>query len=218
MTTCDYCDEGIPVTDGFHLITDPEGIEGTAKIACTRMTPTGKALLEPRTEAGRALRKRLTYERDPAGYEPYYAPDKDWDAAILAIEAEAAAPLRAALDGIVAELMGVEAHLDEARERLIMANATLAALAANPPAATEEPEWVRRLQSRVAKFENAYERAKELVRGTPVDWTNDPPSQEPDGWWKYTSQNNRDVIAAAVLAAWAEVALTSGPAATEERE
>jgi hypothetical protein len=120
MTTCDYCDEGIPVTDGFHLITDPEGIEGTAKIACTRMTPTGKALLEPRTEAGRALRKRLTYERDPAGYEPYYAPDKDWDAAILAIEAEAA---RIAVSQAVEAVQSV---LNELKSEI----------AANPPAAT----------------------------------------------------------------------------------
>jgi len=33
------------------------------------------------------------------------------------------------VDAVVAELMGVEAHLDEARERLIKANLTLAALA-----------------------------------------------------------------------------------------
>ena len=36
------------------------------------------------------------------------------------------------VDGIVAELMGVEAHLDNARERLIKATNTLAALARLP--------------------------------------------------------------------------------------
>jgi hypothetical protein len=43
------------------------------------------------------------------------------------------------VDGIVAELMGVEAHLDEARERLIKANATLARLAAASEPAAGEP-------------------------------------------------------------------------------
>jgi len=48
------------------------------------------------------------------------------------------------------------------------------------------------------RWENAAKRARELVRGSPVDWTDDPPSKEPDGWWLYTSQNNRDILTTAV--------------------
>lgn len=32
---CDYCEEGNVVNDeGYHVIPDPEGIEGDAKIPC----------------------------------------------------------------------------------------------------------------------------------------------------------------------------------------
>jgi hypothetical protein len=58
------------------------------------------------------------------------------------------------------------------------------------------------LRSKVAKYENAYHAAKERVRGTPVDWmhwTTDAAAQEPDGWWRYTSQITRDVLMAAAL-------------------
>jgi hypothetical protein len=55
------------------------------------------------------------------------------------------------------------------------------------------------LRRQVDRYQNAYRRAKELVRGSPVDWSKDPSSQEPDGWWGYTSQSNRDVLMAAVL-------------------
>lgn len=55
------------------------------------------------------------------------------------------------------------------------------------------------LRSRVAVFEAARDRARELVRGSPVDWTDDPPSREPDGWWKYTSQQNREILIAALV-------------------
>ena len=76
-----------------------------------------------------------------------------------------------------------------------------AAIEAEAARPATEPDWLRELRSKVARYDNAYARAKELVRGSPVDWTDDPPSQEPDGWWRYTSQNNRDVIAAAILVA-----------------
>jgi hypothetical protein len=33
------------------------------------------------------------------------------------------------------------------------------------------------LQSQVGRYRNAYERAKELVRGSPIDWSSDPVSQ-----------------------------------------
>jgi len=55
------------------------------------------------------------------------------------------------------------------------------------------------LRRQVNRYQNAYRRAKERVRGSPVDWTNDQKSQEPDGWWTYTSQNNRDILMAATL-------------------
>lgn len=57
------------------------------------------------------------------------------------------------------------------------------------------------LQSKVDRYRNAYERARELVRGTPADWSKDAAAAKEDGWWNYTSQQNRDIIAAAVLAA-----------------
>ena len=67
------------------------------------------------------------------------------------------------------------------------------------------------LQSQVDRYRNAYERARELVRGSPVDWTNDPGSRKADGWWNYTSQNNRDVLMAATLdAAREELGLRDG--------
>jgi hypothetical protein len=54
------------------------------------------------------------------------------------------------------------------------------------------------LRSRLDRWENAAKRARAMVRGTPVDWTNDPPSQEPDGWWNYVSVATRNVLIAAV--------------------
>ena len=33
---CDWCDEGDPVVDGWHIRTDPEGIDPTAKVPCPR--------------------------------------------------------------------------------------------------------------------------------------------------------------------------------------
>lgn len=59
-----------------------------------------------------------------------------------------------------------------------------------------EERWVRR---RLAHYENAYARAKELVRGSPVDWTDSTRAQNPEGWWNYTSQSNRDIIAMAIF-------------------
>ena len=34
--TCDYCDDGVPIVDGWHVLVDPEGIDGTARIPCPR--------------------------------------------------------------------------------------------------------------------------------------------------------------------------------------
>ena len=33
---CDYCDEGDPIVDGYHIRIDPEGIDPTAKVPCPR--------------------------------------------------------------------------------------------------------------------------------------------------------------------------------------
>ena len=71
----------------------------------------------------------------------------------------------------------------------------------NHDAAAARDKETAALRSEVDRFENAAARACELVRGSPVDWTDDPPSQKPNGWWNYTSQNNRNVIIAAVRAA-----------------
>lgn len=35
-SVCDYCDDGDAPVDGWHLVPDPEGIEGTARIPCAR--------------------------------------------------------------------------------------------------------------------------------------------------------------------------------------
>lgn len=54
------------------------------------------------------------------------------------------------------------------------------------------------LRSEVDRWRSAAARAREMVRGSPVDWTNDPGSKKPDGWWSYTSEMNRTILTAAV--------------------
>lgn len=34
--SCDYCDEGLPLVDGWHIRSDPEGLEGDQRIPCSR--------------------------------------------------------------------------------------------------------------------------------------------------------------------------------------
>lgn len=73
----------------------------------------------------------------------------------------------------------------------------------NHEAAVRRDEQMAEIESTLARYRNAYARAEELVRGSPVDWT-DHAKGDPAGWWRYTSQQNRDIIAAAVLAARGE--------------
>ena len=95
------------------------------------MTPAGKALLEPRTEAGKELITRYWHL-------------VDLREEVVAIEAEAAQPdvLRAAVENLLANPVFVG---DEGFEPTLQAvsaghlHALRAALAANPPAATEPP-------------------------------------------------------------------------------
>ena len=68
----------------------------------------------------------------------------------------------------------------------------------NHEAAERHDREMAEMRSRLARFDMAVKRARELVRGTPVNWTNVPGSQEPDGWWTYTSQQNREILIAAV--------------------
>ena len=71
----------------------------------------------------------------------------------------------------------------------------------NHDAAAKRDAEERELRRQVGRYESAHARAKESVRGSPVDWTDSSRAQNPDGWWSYTSQQNRDIIAAAILAA-----------------
>jgi len=98
------------------------------------MTPAGRALLEPRTAAGRALLALM----------PDMMTEDEAESFILAIEAESAAPLRAALsEAELADLINREGLRwrvllpNMSKERWIAAR-IIEALAANPPAATEE--------------------------------------------------------------------------------
>ena len=54
------------------------------------------------------------------------------------------------------------------------------------------------LQSQVDRFRHAFARAEEAVRDFRADWTTDPPSQEPYGFWRYTSQVTKDAMALVV--------------------
>ncbi len=67
----------------------------------------------------------------------------------------------------------------------------------NHEAAERRDRDTAALQSQVDKYKIAYRRAKDRVRGTPVDWTNDPKASEPDGWWNHTSLSNQDILMAA---------------------
>lgn len=67
------------------------------------------------------------------------------------------------------------------------------------------------LQAEVDRWHNAAARARGLVRGSPVDWTHVPNSQEPDRWWTYTSQINREILTAAVAELRAESPSPEGP-------
>lgn len=60
------------------------------------------------------------------------------------------------------------------------------------------------LESEIAKYRARYTAARERVKYWPVDWTDDPPSREPGGWWRYTSQNHIDEVVAVVESARAE--------------
>ena len=67
----------------------------------------------------------------------------------------------------------------------------------NHDAAVERDRKNAAMERELARCRNAYQRAKELVRGSPVDWSKEADGK-PDGWWGYTSQNNRDIVAAAI--------------------
>jgi hypothetical protein len=52
-----------------------------------------------------------------------------------------------------------------------------------------------RIAARLGRYEAAFERARKTVHGMHADWTHDPPSQEDDGLWRYSSQNTRVALA-----------------------
>lgn len=83
----------------------------------------------------------------------------------------------------------------------------------NHDAAVERDRKNAAMERELARCRNAYQRAKELVRGSPVDWSKEADGK-PDGWWGYTSQNNRDIVAAAISEA-RQQALTDAIAAVE---
>lgn len=70
--------------------------------------------------------------------------------------------------------------------------------AKNHAAAVRRDRETAEMTAQLAQWKSRVDRARELVRGSPVDWTDTPGSHEPDGWWKYTSQQNRDILIAAV--------------------
>jgi hypothetical protein len=116
-------------------------------------------------------------------------------AAILAIEDEAAA-------AAIQRAEQAEAEVVRLRQQ-------------NHDAAAARDRQTADLQRRIAEYDNAAVRARELVRGTPVDWSYDPPSREPDGWWKYTSVSVKHVLITAVHDAQARAALAGTPAPAE---
>lgn len=84
----------------------------------------------------------------------------------------------------------------------------------NHDAAVERDRKNAAMERELARCRNAYQRAKELVRGSPVDWSKEADGK-PDGWWGYTSQNNRDIVAAAISEA-RQQALTDAIAAVDD--
>ena len=61
----------------------------------------------------------------------------------------------------------------------------------NKEAAERRDREQAQMQSQIAHHERMIREARERMKNAKVDWTDDPPSQQPDGWWQYTSHNNR---------------------------
>lgn len=55
---CDYCDEGLPLVDGWHIREDPEGIEGTTRIPCMKPKPRRDLTFREVSAANRSRAKR----------------------------------------------------------------------------------------------------------------------------------------------------------------
>ncbi len=54
MSTCDYCAEGRPLIDGWHVLADPEGFEETAQIPCMTVSAIKQAITEASVKVGEA--------------------------------------------------------------------------------------------------------------------------------------------------------------------
>lgn len=47
MVICDWCDLNVPRVNGWHYITDADGIEGTARIPCAIVPPAIETVAGP---------------------------------------------------------------------------------------------------------------------------------------------------------------------------
>lgn len=54
------------------------------------------------------------------------------------------------------------------------------------------------LEHDLARHRNNVAAARERVAHWVANWTNDPPSKERDGWWRYSSSNDKDDLVAIV--------------------
>lgn len=67
--------------------------------------------------------------------------------------------------------------------------------------ATAKDREMASLQSQVDRYRHAFAQAREVIKDFRADWTTDPPSQEEDGFWRYTSEVTREAMGAVMLAA-----------------
>lgn len=68
----------------------------------------------------------------------------------------------------------------------------------NKEAAERRDREEAALHSRIAQQRNDIARARARMEHAAVDWTTDPPSQRPGGWWRYTSINNVSEVLAMI--------------------
>lgn len=100
----------------------------------------------------------------------------------LEIEADEAASER---DTLRKRVKALEADVTRLREQ-------------NREHATRRDREQAELQQRVARHEGWVQRARERMDKAAVDWTTDPPSQRPGGWWSYASSNDCGEVVALV--------------------
>lgn len=162
--------------------------------------PSGSTGAQPSAEAIEAAAKLIA---DDLGKTWLFADDSaSWgrysgdDIAAMRTDFRTAArqTLRAAyaIDAPAIHAAGVEQGRAEAREEIERLRAQ------NKAHAERRDREQAEMQKRLAAFSNARDKARERMKHAAVDWTTDPPSQKPGGWWSYTSMNNVAEVAALV--------------------